>query len=245
MSWPAIDSLRYTAVLLLPAAVLCASRTAHADEGASAGWEFDPSVAFVTDYVDRGVSQSDGHGAMQGELLWQHTGGTYASVWASTVDFDDGGEAKAEVDFMLGTERELGAALLGWSVTYIHYAGAASSLHYDLLELSGSADFDTGPVTFYTQAIFSPQNAEHSGQALYAMTGVSRELVAALSVAAFAGRQWIEREDIAGSDYNAWGVELAWESERYSATLGFSDTDATDCGDICAARVSAAFSLSL
>jgi len=44
------------------------------------------SVAATSDYIYRGVSQSDGHGALQADLHASSAAGTFAGVWASTRD---------------------------------------------------------------------------------------------------------------------------------------------------------------
>ena len=33
-------------------------------------WQTDGLVGYATDYVDRGISQSDGHGSVRGEIGW-------------------------------------------------------------------------------------------------------------------------------------------------------------------------------
>lgn len=198
------------------------------------------SLGVVTDYVDRGLSQSDGHAAVQGEIVWQHSEGAYASLWASSVDFDDGDEAVAEINYILGLGREIGAAVVDASVAYIHYPGAADELQYDLVEFSASAERSAGPLDLAGHAIFTPENAGNAGQALYVAIEAGRQVIEEVSVAFHVGRQWIEREDIAGPDYNDWGLALEWAREHFSVALRFSDTDAKDaCADLCDARVAA------
>jgi len=64
-------------------ALLCVSADA-----ASQDWT--AYINLTTDYVKRGVSQSDSHGAAQlgGEVAFDS--GVYAGVWGSTADIDNG-----------------------------------------------------------------------------------------------------------------------------------------------------------
>ncbi|MBW1999239.1 MAG: hypothetical protein JRJ29_14920, partial [Deltaproteobacteria bacterium] len=44
------------------------------------------SLAFTTDYVFRGVSQTDGDPAVQGSFEYSHPTGFYLGLWGSNVD---------------------------------------------------------------------------------------------------------------------------------------------------------------
>ena len=58
-------------------------------------------LGYTSDYMWRGVSQTMGKGAMQGNLMIEKNG-LYGGVWASQVDFGD--EATYEMDFYGGYE---------------------------------------------------------------------------------------------------------------------------------------------
>ena len=58
-------------------------------------------LGYTSDYMWRGVSQTMGKGAMQGNLMIEKNG-LYGGVWASQVDFGD--EATYEMDFYAGYE---------------------------------------------------------------------------------------------------------------------------------------------
>lgn len=61
----------------------------------------DGYLGYTSDYMWRGVSQTSGNAAIQGELSVSK-GGLYGGVWASEVDFGD--EATYEMDLFLGYE---------------------------------------------------------------------------------------------------------------------------------------------
>lgn len=83
---------------------------AWADEESEAGWHGGAWV--VSDYVFRGVSQSQRDPAGQGELYYRTENGFYAGVWGSSVDFTANGDDEDGVDFeidpYIGWEFDLG-----------------------------------------------------------------------------------------------------------------------------------------
>ena len=57
------------------------------------------NVAFASDYVWRGMTQSDGP-AIQGGFDFEAESGFYAGIWGSNVNFNDG--AGSELDYYFG-----------------------------------------------------------------------------------------------------------------------------------------------
>lgn len=68
------------------------------------------TLAATTDYIYRGVSQSDGHGALQADLHASSSAGTFAGVWASTRDDDFAPGPSGEMQIYLGQRLSLGSA---------------------------------------------------------------------------------------------------------------------------------------
>ncbi|MGD9386623.1 MAG: TorF family putative porin, partial [Gammaproteobacteria bacterium] len=60
------------------------------------------SLALTSDYVFRGVTQTDEGPALQGSLDFGLANGLYAGVWASNVDFDAPDGIDLEVDVYFG-----------------------------------------------------------------------------------------------------------------------------------------------
>ena len=88
------------------------------------------TVALTSDYVFRGISQSDGTAAWQAGARVDGNGGVYGSVWASRVDFPGAPDATAEIDYVVGIQRALGDDWTGdLNATWFTYAGA-SGLDY-------------------------------------------------------------------------------------------------------------------
>lgn len=58
------------------------------------------NIAVVSNYLFRGVTQTDGSPAVQGGIDFEHASGFYAGTWASNVDFGD--EISYELDLYAG-----------------------------------------------------------------------------------------------------------------------------------------------
>ena len=75
---------------ILLAVLALAATPAHADDDVSAS-DFTVSgfVEQVTDYRYRGVSQTDGDFAIQGQINVAHSSGFYANLWATNLEDSD------------------------------------------------------------------------------------------------------------------------------------------------------------
>lgn len=224
-----------TSPLLLLVASLAPATAAHSSEN----WRLDALAAIATEFVDRGVSQSDGKGVAQGKLDWQHDTGFHAGVWGSTVDFrGEEHRADAEINFMIGFEGEFERWRYATRFTRIRYVAATGAFDDSFFELSGNLEHDAGALQLTAETVFAPNSLGHPGDALYVTVGIGRRLSDTFLLDAHVGRQWFWREDLVGPDYNDWGVKLEWQRGRFGAKLAFSDSDAgAECPDLCDARV--------
>ena len=96
------------------------------------------SVDITSDYVLRGVSQSNGKAAWQGDAHWNFPAGWTAGVWASQVELlpqQDSWELDSYLQWhgALSPDVDLGA-----SATYYSYPSDPRSVDYDYSELSVS-----------------------------------------------------------------------------------------------------------
>ncbi len=75
------------------------------------------NVSFASDYIWRGMTQSDGP-AIQGGFDYSAESGFYAGIWGSNVNFNDG--AGSELDYYFGYSTETNSGL-GIDLGYISY----------------------------------------------------------------------------------------------------------------------------
>lgn len=82
------------------------------------------NLAFVSDYVFRGISQTDNDPAMQGGIDIGY-GILYAGWWASHLDFEGfGNDAKVEMDWYVGMRPTWGPLTFDFAALYYTYPGA-------------------------------------------------------------------------------------------------------------------------
>ena len=74
------------------------------------------NVSFASDYVWRGMTQSDGP-AIQGGFDFEAESGFYAGIWGSNVNFNDG--AGSELDYYFGYGFSVGD--LGIDIGYVAF----------------------------------------------------------------------------------------------------------------------------
>lgn len=100
-------------------------------------------VALTSDYIYRGVSESDGHGAVQADLHAFSPDGTFLGVWASSRDSDLEPGANALLDLYLGHRFTLGgswaAVLAGRARNYLGASSSEPSANYQ--EVSGTLNY--------------------------------------------------------------------------------------------------------
>lgn len=208
----------------LPAlsALLTASLAAVAAAPAHAG--LGGSVDVTTDYVLRGVSQSAGKAAWQGDVHWDFPASWSAGLWASQVSLAPRSNTW-EVDSYLQWHRALSADLdLAVAATYYSYPSDPRPVDYNYGELGLSlmwrdrirvAASWTPSVTLFS---YSDGLATNHG-ALTLETSWHRDLPARLDLAAGLGVYYPPGLDYAsyaygdatlGWKYGHWRVNLAW-----------------------------------
>ncbi|MFZ4111230.1 MAG: TorF family putative porin [Polymorphobacter sp.] len=138
----------FTAHILASAAALTAFAAAvpafAADEPKPA-LTVSGSVALVSDYRFRGVSQSNNGLAVQGGLTLNHESGAYGGFWASNLaGWGTFGGPNLELDLFAGYKLPVGAGTLDVGGTFYQYPGGATltSFFEPYAKLSGTA----GPV---------------------------------------------------------------------------------------------------
>lgn len=115
------------------------------------------SVAVVSDYRFRGVSQSDEHLALQGGITVAHESGLYAGLWGSNLaGWGTFGGANLELDLIGGYKFALAeGATLDVGLTWYMYPGGYDDTDFaePYVKLSGSL----GPATLLVGVAYAPK----------------------------------------------------------------------------------------
>lgn len=134
-------------------------------------FEVSGNVALTTNYVYRGITQTDDGPAIQGGFDVA-SGGFYAGTWASSVDFSD--DTTMEIDFYAG----YGGAItegLSYDVGAIYYAYPDSNDggSQDFYEVYGGLSYAFSSVEVGASVAYSPDFYGETGESLYYLASAS------------------------------------------------------------------------
>lgn len=196
---------------------------------------FSGSVALTSDYLFRGISQTNNDPALQGGVTWTSTAGFYAGAWASTVDFVPGDKADAEVDLTAGYAGSAGDFTYDVGVILYAYPGARSGTKYDYWEGAIKLGRTFGDVGWSVAAYYSPENFGGTDEAGYFTTGFKVPFGEGFTFDANIGRA--EISDRFGEDYTDWNVGITYALPFADANVRYYDTDNATCAKLCDTRV--------
>lgn len=221
---------------IIAAALLSAvlPAAAFAQDGEASGPDISVSLTGATDYVWRGVSQSNNDPAVFAAINVSY-GGFYAGAGTENVDFAG---VKQEWDLWGGYVFDLGGAKLDLGVVRYGYVDAGADI--DTLEvkagLSGKAGkLGLGATAYHTWDYFG------TGQgATYLEANASYPVTDDFTLSGAFGHQQIDNLP----DYNTWNLGLSYAVARAGKIdLRYHDTDTGAFGKLGQARVVGSFTL--
>ena len=210
--------------------------------------EFSSTLTFTSNYVFRGISQTNNTAAIQGSFDYSlglsDAASVYAGIFGSNVDFNDGDQATLEVDLYAGAAYQISDRLSSDLTAYYYlYPGADSDLNYDYLEFVANAGYDLEKANLGATLSHAPDNFASSGTAIYTEGRVDVPLPQNISLNAALGYQSIEDNTAFGApDYVNWSVGAGYSIVGFDLALKYTDTDlsSSECfggTDLCEGRV--------
>ncbi|ABZ78357.1 conserved hypothetical protein [Shewanella halifaxensis HAW-EB4] len=106
--------------------------------GTAAHAAVEANIGATSNYLWRGVTQTDDAVAVQGGIDYSHDSGFYAGTWASNVDFGD--DTSYEIDFYAGFAGTIGDEF-EYDLSYLYYAYPDADANIDLGEVTASASW--------------------------------------------------------------------------------------------------------
>lgn len=220
-------SLRKTLALATAIGALSASPALAQDDGPT----FEFNIGAATDYVFRGVSNTDENPQVFGGAD-ATMGLFYAGVWVSNVDYDDGTDA--EVDIYAGIAPTLGAVSFDFGALYYAYVDAPSGADYNYLELSATASIPLGSATLGTGLYYVPNSYGGVDTSMYYEINGAYSVTDKLSFSAALGRQTFDGP----GDYTTWNVGAGYAlTDNLGVDLRYHDTDKHSFGKVYDSRV--------
>ena len=210
---PAKLSFALAAVLLAMPFVSFAQDAEADEESPAFTWE----LTAVSDYVWRGVSQSDENPTGQVGLTYNAPAGFYAGVWASGVDFG-GGKPDFEVDYFVGYNVDF-TEQVNFDVMLNRYSyPGASDLNFN--ELITTTTFNEN----YTLGVaYSNDFGGSDTDAWYVNTGASFALPKDYSLDLSVGRSLFDKDY--SDDYTDYSIGVSKSWGVVSGSLAYVGVD--------------------
>lgn len=177
--------------------ILSASLLAVLATSAASAEDVVGNVSLATDYIFRGVTQTDNGPAISGGFDIEGDG-YYAGVWGSSVDFSD--DTTMELDLYGGFTTSAGGFDFDFGGIYYAYPDSPSAGgDQNFYELFAGASRDLGVATLDAKLSWSPDFYLESGQAWYLEFGLGGEVYEGISVDARIGASRFD--DVPAADY--------------------------------------------
>ena len=195
--------------------LICSSPTIAAD--------FGGYVAITTDYVKRGVTQSDSDPALQLGAEFSFDSGFYLGAWGSTIDINNGPtrQRDQEVNYYAGYVLSATDSLRfsATAVAYV-YPGQTGNVDYDYQEYSLTGNFED---RVWLEIAYSPDlyNSGHASTNidLYAEWPLNNHWAVGAGVGHY------DTSRLTGKSYRYWQLGITKSFRWADIDLRFHDTD--------------------
>jgi uncharacterized protein (TIGR02001 family) len=214
----------------------------------NAAAEVSGSIAVVSDYVFRGVSQTNEKPALQGGITWNHESGFYAGAWGSSIswlsDSDPEVSSQVELDGFIGYAGEFGDSGVGYDLaaTYYWYPGdyPPGFTDPDTVELSVALSWSvlSAKYSYATTDLFGIPDSDGSSAL---DLGLGWEFDQGWSVGAGYGRQWVAGYG-GDLDYDYWKLTGGKSFDNgFAIGVEWHDTDLSGVDDTWLVSLSKSF----
>ncbi len=200
---------------------------------------FSATLTFATDYVFRGVSQTDNKPAVQGSFDYKHPIGLFAGLWGSNVD-DYVSKGNVELDIYGGYGIEIVPAFnVQASLIYYYYPGGGDDPRKNYVEGHLGADYTFKDLPLGPKITagynYSPDFFGEDGDAHYTSGRLDLSLPFEFTLYGLVGYQWVEGEKSTGNgagengndgfDYTHWQVGISRPLLGFTLDLNYQETD--------------------
>ena len=209
------------------------------DTGFLARSNFSGTATLTTDYVFRGLSQTDKNPAAQVSFDYNHPVGVFLGAWASNVA-NSVSEGNLEIDLYGGYKGQLSENLgFELSAIYYWYPGGGNDPEPDYLELHGGVNYAFANIPLEPKIglglNYSPDFYGEDGNAYYINGTLRLTLPYKFGLRFEVGYQNVEGDKTTGNgggpdsedgyDYLFWHISLSREILGFNLDLSYWDTN--------------------
>lgn len=216
-------------IAAISGAVLSVSLIVSGPAAAQQPWSLSANIGAVSNYIWRGVSQTDDQAAIQGGLDVAHESGFYAGTWASNVDFGPG-EANYELDVYAGYDFTLPNEdfSLGLNTIYYAYPDGNSDIDFWEIGISGGYKWVSLGIQYTAWGDSDNEDSLFDQGDLYYSIGVDVPLAEGFGIGVFGG-YYDFNNDLANNidaDYGHWGATVSKDAGDFgSFNFTYEQTD--------------------
>ena len=200
----------------------------------AAGLKLSYNVGVASDYIFRGISNTNTKGEIFGGVDATYGVG-YAGVWTSNVDFGTPNPDQ-EIDVYAGVKPTVGDVNLDLGVIYYGYTKDKNGIpgSYSYVEVKAAASKAVGPATLGAAFYYSPEFPSDGGESIYVEGNASAPIGEKLTLSGALGYQTVDASGYfsgVGNDYWTWNLGIsAAINDHLTADLRYSDTDSHEYG---------------
>jgi uncharacterized protein (TIGR02001 family) len=242
-------SLLVTALLPLGVVSGAFAQNAPGADAATPAWQVMYNVGAQSDYVFRGISQTNGRpsGFAGADVTYRNQ--WYVGTWTSNVDFSPSGDTHTsqEYDLYGGWRPTLAGINLDLGYIYYGYRDQPRDMRESYAEGYLRATHAFGPLALVGSVYYSPNFPGIAKHALYAEANIAYAITPAWSASAALGRQTeshatlLPNGSTADFNYTTWNAGVTYAiNDHTSLDLRYWDTNTHASGDIYQSRVVAA-----
>ena len=196
-------------------------------------------IAGTTDYVSRGITQTDSNPAIQGYIepsygLGSFWGDAFVNIWSSNVDFGDDFQG-AEIDVAAGLKPKFLGPKWSPNIGWVHYFYAPEDVSPAYGEVYAKTDYTFGENDIYTLralVFFAPDFSQTGFNATWVAGGGRVKFWKNFAAYAGVGYQFFENPN-AHEDL-AWTAGLSYYWKTLTFDVRYWDTNLRD--DQCVVR---------
>lgn len=201
---------------------------AMAEEAAAPASGFTPSsnVSIVSNYLYRGMAQTNGGTAIQGGFDLAHSSGAYAGVWASSISWlATSGSTGGEFDTYAGYKTAVSDVGVDVGFLRYNYPGSYASgfVSADTDEVYGAVSYSivTAKLSYSTSNLFGVANSKNS---TYLELNANYPIAdTGITVGGHYGKQTVANNS--ASDYTDYKLSVSKDFSGYVLGLAYSSTN--------------------
>jgi len=225
---------------------------AHAGEQELINISGSPSnfFKFLTQYVSRGLNQSDEHPTIQRSFDQPHSSDVFLSVWVNNANSNDSNQSNSEIDLYFGYPREVFGVTFDVGGSYYSDPGAGALYYtdpmasedyqYDLLEYEFGLSYEFSLIAMSSTVYYTPEYSEGTGNMTNAHYEAQIPLLRDLTATGHISYQWIMDETtIDQPDYTDWTIGLTYPTKVFDLSVEYASNDLgiEQCTDSCGSTI--------